>query len=83
MKVCIACGMPMRKKEEFAMGDELKDYCCYCANEDGSMRSYEQAVKGMSAFIVQTQGVDSEVAEKLAVDMLAELPAWKDYQNKN
>ena len=31
MKKCICCGMPMNKKNDFAMGDESKDYCVYCA----------------------------------------------------
>ena len=44
MKKCICCGMPMNKKNDFAMGDESKDYCVYCAKEDGSMKSFDEAV---------------------------------------
>ena len=42
MKTCIACGMPMKTKEDFAMGDESKDYCKYCTRPDGIMQSYEE-----------------------------------------
>ena len=78
MKTCIACGMPMRQPEEFALGDETKDYCRYCTRPDGSMQSYEEKLESMSGFIVKTQGLDAQAAQKVASDMMAKLPAWKD-----
>jgi hypothetical protein len=78
MKICIACGMPMNKAEDFAMGDQNKDYCLYCCNPDGSMHSYEQKLEGMTAFIVKTQGLDEKTARSAAQSMMANLPAWKD-----
>ena len=77
MKTCIACGMPMEEKADFAMGDESKDYCVHCANEDGSMHSFEQKKASMTEFIVKTQGLAHEVAEKAALSMMKKLPAWK------
>ncbi|MDF9823661.1 hypothetical protein M2475_000008 [Breznakia sp. PF5-3] len=79
MKTCIACGMPMRTIEDYPLNDESKDYCKFCANEDGSMHSYEQKLKGMSAFLVNTQGIDTEVAQEMAKKMMEKLPAWRDY----
>ncbi len=78
MKTCIACGMPMKKKSEFAMGDESKDYCVYCANEDGSMHSFEEQKKSMTGFIIKTQGLVHEAAESAALSMMKKLPAWKN-----
>ncbi len=78
MKTCIACGMPMKTKEDFAMGDESKDYCKYCTRPDGTMQSYDEKLKGMTGFIIKTQGLDEEAARKAAVGMMAKLPAWKD-----
>lgn len=80
MKTCIACGMPMKKTEDFAMGDESKDYCVHCARPDGSMRSYPEAVEGMTQFVIRTQGLDEDAARKTVVELLAKLPAWKDQQ---
>lgn len=77
MKICIACGMPMKTKTEFAMGDEKKDYCVHCARPDGTMQSYEEKLDSMSRFIVKTQGLDENVARKSAKGLLAKLPAWK------
>ncbi len=77
MKTCIACGMPMVKKEEFAMGDTSKDYCVYCARPDGAMQSYEEKLEGMTEFIVKTQGFDEKAARSAAREMMAKLPAWQ------
>ena len=77
MKICIACGMPMKDAGDFAMGDVEKDYCVYCARPDGTMQSYEEKLGSMSAFIMKTQGLDEQVAVAQARNMMAALPAWK------
>jgi hypothetical protein len=77
VKMCIACGMPMKELSEFAMGDPNKDYCIYCARPDGSMQSFEEKRKGLTDFIVRTQGLDPVVAVSAAEAMMRKLPAWK------
>ena len=76
-KACIACGMQMEKPEDFAMEDESKDYCVYCARPDGSMQSYDEKLVSMAGFIVKTQGLDETAARDAAKKMMAKLPAWK------
>ena len=78
MKVCIACGMPMKTQADFAMGDEEKDYCVYCARADGSMQSYEEKLVSMTEFLIKTKGLDEKTAQSAAKGMMAKLPAWKD-----
>ncbi|QOX65304.1 AraC family transcriptional regulator [Anoxybacterium hadale] len=78
MKICIACGMPMKAKEDFAMGDESKDYCKYCARPDGTMQNYAEKLEGMTEFIVKTQGLDQEAARNAARGMMEKLPAWQN-----
>ncbi len=77
MKICIACGMPMTKPSDFAMGDENKDYCIHCSRADGSMQSYDEKVESLSGFIVKTQGLDKSAALDAAKFMMSKLPAWK------
>jgi hypothetical protein len=77
MKLCIACGMPMTKREDYPLGDESKDYCVHCARGDGTMQSYDERAAGMAAFIVRTQGLDEGVALTTAKDRMAKLPAWQ------
>lgn len=78
MKTCISCGMPMEKAADFAIGDESKDYCFYCARPDGSMKSYEEQLESMVGFIVKTQGLDPEQAREATKAAMANLPAWKN-----
>jgi hypothetical protein len=77
MTTCIACGMPMTKPEDHAMGDVSRNYCIYCAKPDGSMQSYREKLKSMSGFIIRTQGLDEKAARNAAKEMMAKLPAWK------
>jgi hypothetical protein len=67
----------MKTKEEFAMGNEEKDYCVHCSRPDGTMQSYDEKLVSMSSFIVRTQGLDNSAAKKVAESMMSKLPAWK------
>ena len=82
MKTCIACGMPMKEKSDFAMGDTDKDYCVYCARLDGTMQSFEEKKQSLINFNIRTQGLDEAVAEKAVEHMMGQLPAWKAYFQK-
>ena len=75
---CISCGMPMEKAEDHAGGDQSKDYCLHCAKPDGSMKSYDEALFGMTMFMVKSQGLAEEAARHAAAELMARLPAWKD-----
>ncbi|MDQ0359370.1 zinc ribbon domain-containing protein [Breznakia pachnodae] len=78
MKTCISCGMPLREKKDYPLEDESKDYCVHCANADGTLQTYDERLDGMTSFIIKTQGLDHEVAQSVAKDMMSKLPAWKD-----
>jgi hypothetical protein len=78
LKLCIACGMPMEKPEDFPLGDQSKDYCVHCARKDGSMQDYEERAASMADFIVKTQGLDPKAALAAARERMTRLPAWKD-----
>lgn len=76
VKSCISCGMPIRLASEAAAGDLDKPYCQHCSKDDGSMKSYNEVLAGMTQFIVKTQGLDNTVAEEMAGQMMRKLPAW-------
>jgi len=69
----------MKSAADFAMGDESKDYCLYCARPDGTMQSFEEKKENLTMFIVKTQGLSGEVAESAALSMMRKLPAWESY----
>ncbi len=77
-KTCIACGMPMTKDEDFPQGDMSKGWCVHCAHEDGSMRSYDETLEGMTQFMMKSQGLAQEPARNAVKEMMSRLPAWKN-----
>ncbi len=77
MKICIACGMPMKDAADYAMGDMTKEYCRFCARPDGTMQSFSEKKMGLTRFLVETQGFDEEAAVQAAVAMMRKLPAWE------
>jgi hypothetical protein len=68
--------MPLRTPDDFAAGDPTKDYCRHCATPTGELNSYDEILRGMTAFLVRTQGLDERVARETAKATLAKLPAW-------
>jgi len=70
--------MPMNKKNDFAMGDESKDYCVYCAKEDGSMKSFDEAVEGMAEYMSESEKIDKNFARKKVLEYMKSMPAWKE-----
>ena len=75
-KICLSCGMPMSKSEDFGGGNPENLYCLHCSNPDGSLKSYEEVFQGMTNFMMQSQNMDRETAEKAAKDYMSKMPAW-------
>ena len=73
---CESCGMPMVKPDDHGGGDPENKYCVYCCQPDGSLKSYEEALEGMTNFMMKMQNMDREAAEKAAGEYLAKMPAW-------
>lgn len=78
-KKCVSCGMPLSRPADFPLGDPSRDWCVHCGDAvTGELKPWEQVLDGMTAFLVRGQGLDGEVARKMAAEMLSTLPAWRD-----
>jgi hypothetical protein len=69
--------MPFEKAEDHALGNPQNEYCAYCTHPDGTLKSYDEILLGTTEFLIQSQGVDKNVAEAIARETLQNLPAWK------
>lgn len=76
-KFCHACGMPLMNKDEFAGGDINSNFCLYCVNEDGSVKSCEEIFEGGVQFFTSQIGLDKKLAEKITRKNMVTLPQWK------
>ena len=75
--VCTSCGMPLRSAADHALGDPSKAWCRHCAHADGTLKTYDEVLAGMTSFLTRTQGLDERVAREAATGMMARQPAWK------
>ena len=76
-KKCLSCGMPLSKPEDFGGGNPANVYCVHCSHPDGSLKKYEEVYEGMIGFMMNTQSMDRETAEKAAKEYMATMPAWQ------
>ncbi|MBA7624786.1 hypothetical protein ES703_32198 [subsurface metagenome] len=76
-KNCMSCGMPMTKPEDFGGGNPANIYCVNCSNPDGSLKSHDEVFAGMVNFMMMSQNMDRETAEKAAKEYMAKMPAWE------
>ncbi|MFH1621142.1 MAG: zinc ribbon domain-containing protein [Patescibacteria group bacterium] len=77
MKQCIACGMPLEKPEDFAKNDENSEFCLYCVNEDGSVKTCDAIFAGGVEFFLKSLGDDRALAEKLVRKNMNQLSYWQ------
>ena len=75
-KNCMSCGMPMTKLEDFGGGNPANIYCVHCANPDGSLKSRNEVFAGMVNFMMMSQNMDKETAERAAKEYMSKMPAW-------
>lgn len=67
----------MRNLEDYPFADVTKDYCIHCARRDGSLKTHEEALDRISTFILRERGVNRDIARGMAIELMAEMPAWK------
>lgn len=79
-KHCQACGMPLIKKEDFALGNENADFCLYCTDSSGQVKPVEEIFEGGVQFFMSVAGPDRNLAEKITRRNMNSLSYW---QGKN
>jgi hypothetical protein len=73
--------MPLDNKADFALGDESRDLCKYCVNDQGELLQYETILKNNAHYYKESQGITDHAALKMAKDLLITMPAWKNLGN--
>jgi hypothetical protein len=77
-KYCEACGMPMTKKEDFALEDTNSEFCVYCVNPDGSVKTCEEIFEGGVQFFMSKLNGNREMAEKVTRRNMNMQSYWQD-----
>lgn len=80
MKQCIACGMPLINKEDFALQDTNSSVCVHCADENWEIKSVEQIFEWWVQFFINATWASRIETEKIVRKNMNMLSYW---QNKN
>ncbi len=73
---CLSCGMPLSKPEDFGGGNPDNVYCLHCSKPDGTLKSYDEVLKGMVKFMMMTRNMDERAALSSAKEYMSKMPAW-------
>jgi hypothetical protein len=75
-KFCLSCGMPLFGQD----GQEIKgDYCQYCTDEKGNLKSKEEVRKGIAGWLQSWSNEgDSVNYMKRAENYMNAMPAWAE-----
>jgi len=68
--------MLMRRCQDFGGGDFRNQYCVYCTDAAGKLKSREEVKAVMTRFMLK-QGICKEESERRAEQMMREAPAWR------
>ena len=68
--------MHMTKLEDFGGGNPASIYCVHCSNPDGSLKSRDEVFAGMVSFMMMSQNMDRETAERAVREYMSKMPAW-------
>ncbi|MEO7993678.1 MAG: zinc ribbon domain-containing protein [bacterium] len=74
---CISCGFPVSEAIKHGAWTEGRDFCNYCANDDGSLRTYDEVQARYSQFLQQSESLDAAAATAKVAGILAKQPAWQ------
>jgi hypothetical protein len=69
--------MPLTKNEDFAGGDENSQFCLYCVNADGSVKTCEEIFEGGVQFFMGKIGGDRQTAEKVTRKNMNQQSYWQ------
>lgn len=74
-KFCQSCAMPLNDEN----AGKNPNFCKFCTDEAGNLRSREQVQQGISQFLKMLQPeIDDSTALNRASYYLKAMPAWAD-----
>ncbi len=75
---CGSCGMPLVMASDFSGGDVTHKLCAWCGDgEDHLKVTMLEVVEDCTKSFMEKQGIDEGTAQKMALQYVSSLPAWK------
>ena len=67
----------VNQKGRFCRGDENSNFCHFCVNADGSVKSCEEIFEGGVQYFMSQIGDDRKMAEKVTRKNMSGQPYWQ------
>ena len=75
-KYCQSCAAPLSMPD---FKGQAEDYCKYCTDETGKLKSRKEVKKGITEWFKSWQpGIDDQKALNRAEAYMKSMPAWAD-----
>jgi len=75
---CVACGMPLTKKEDVGATTGEGSFCKFCVKADGSVKSCSEVFEGGVQFFLHTfPDKDRAFAERITRKNMKRLSYWQ------
>lgn len=68
--------MPFKTASDHALGNKDIPYCSSCTTADGALKSYEEVLAATKGYFIVSQGIDPDIAQRMAETLLKKQPAW-------
>lgn len=75
-RICMSCGMPMARAEDFGGGNTGNMYCVHCTDTAGRLKSRAEVFEGMVGFMMASRMLERKPAEVAAKEYMDKMPAW-------
>lgn len=79
---CIACGMPLKNKEDIGLEIDKGSLCKHCINDDGSAKNCKEIFEGGVQFFMNSTGADKNLAERLTRKNMNDQSYWHGKNNE-
>ncbi len=75
-KYCYSCSAPLEMSE---FKGPAENYCKYCTDEKGNLKTREEIHKGIAGWLKTWQPeIDEETAQARATHFMKAMPAWAE-----
>lgn len=75
-RFCHSCSAPLDVPE---FKGPAEDYCKYCTDEEGQLKSREEIQRGIAQYLMSWQpNLDDQTAMVRAEHFMKAMPAWAD-----
>lgn len=72
----------METVEQHGGGNPLNQFCIYCTDEFGNLKSYNEVLQDMTRYMLSAMKVEYSYAQRMAEEEMLKHPAWRSHSRR-